>query len=175
MSKGGRPSKYKSEYCAAIEEFFGIEPWEEVEVSHTNKKGDEWTSYERRPNPMPKFHDFAKSIGVNEDTVVEWANKKDKTGNLVYPDFSAAYKRAKELQKWFLIENGLNGLYNATFAIFTAKNISDMRDLTNIDHTTKGKQLPVPILANVQPNNGDGQDSQAQEENTGSAGGNISE
>lgn len=173
---GGRPSKYKPKYCKAIEEFFDVEPWQEVEVTHTNKKGDEWTSYERRPNSMPKFHDFAKSIRVNEDTVVEWANKKDESGNQVYPEFSASYKRAKELQKWFLIENGLNGLYNATFAIFTAKNVTDMRDQTLIDHTTKGDKMPTPILANaLQPNNGNSQDSQTEEENQSSARGDISE
>jgi hypothetical protein len=128
MPQNGRPSKYKPEYCEAIENFFDIEPWKEVEVTHKNKKGDEWTTYERQAVPMPTFHGFAKSIGVNGDTVVEWATGTDDKGNLRHPDFSAAYKRAKEFQKWFLIENGLNSLYNATFAIFTAKNITDMRD-----------------------------------------------
>lgn len=118
--KTGRPTKYKPEYCEAIETFFNVEPWEDVEIEYTNKKGDTWTKTDRRANRIPTFHAFAASIGVNEDTVVEWAKHHD--------DFSAAYKRAKELQKWFLIENGLNNLYNATFAIFTAKNITDMRD-----------------------------------------------
>lgn len=48
---------------------------------------------------------------------------------------------------------------------------------TRVENTGKdGKDLiPIPILANVQPNNGNGQDSQAHEENTSGAGGNISE
>lgn len=132
MSKNGRPTKYKPEYCEEIVGYFSAKPFDEVETPYGPKKV---------ANPMPTFHKFAQFIGVNEDTVVEWVKAEDKDGNLKYPEFSAAYKRAKELQKWFLIENGLNGVYNATFAIFTAKNITDMRDKTEIDHTSGGEKI----------------------------------
>ena len=123
-----RPTKYKPEYCDRIVKFFSVTPWKEVPYTITYKNGTMKEGTERWPNEIPTFHAFAKSIDVNEDTVVEWAKKHE--------EFSAAYKRAKELQKWFLIENGLNSLYNSTFAIFTAKNITDMRDrqeLTGVD------------------------------------------
>jgi len=49
-----------------------------------------------------------------------------------YPDFSDAYKRAKELQKQILITNGLLGLYAPAFTIFTMKNICGWRDEQHI-------------------------------------------
>lgn len=114
----GRPTKYKAEYCDLIIEFFSIHPFEIFSTPFGPK---------RTANTMPTFHDFARTIGVNEDTVVEWATAKDVQGQLKHADFSAAYREAKTLQKWFLIENGLNGVYNSRFAEFTAMNISDMR------------------------------------------------
>jgi hypothetical protein len=46
-----------------------------------------------------------------------------------------AYNKAKEYQKFFLIENALAGLYNPTAFIFTAKNITDMRDQQEVKHS----------------------------------------
>ena len=50
-------------------------------------------------------------------------------------DFSETMKKARELQKEFLIHNSLQGLYNSTAFIFTAKNITDMRDKQEIEHS----------------------------------------
>ena len=122
----GRPTKYKPEYCQEIIEFFSIPPSREVEVVQYDKSGNDHVTYQTKANPIPFFAAFARKIGVNDDTIVEWEK--------VHPEFSAAYKKAKELQKEFLIENGLAGLYNATFAIFTAKNITDMRDVRDFNN-----------------------------------------
>lgn len=120
---GGRPTKFKKQYCQAIVDFFSTPPNREVKVGNNE--------YELRVNNFPKFHEFADSIEVNGDTVVDWAAKENEKK---YPGFSAAYKKAKELQKWFLIENTLAGLYNPTFSIFTAKNITDMKDEQKVKH-----------------------------------------
>lgn len=148
MSKG-RPSKYDPKYCEEIIKYFDIEPNYEKELNHTTAKGSTWTDYKKWANTLPTFLGFAKKINVNGDTLVEWASARypedyeDETlrGELKHPDFSAAYMRAKELQKWFLIENGLNGLYNPQFAIFVAKNITDMKDKTETDLTSDGEKL----------------------------------
>lgn len=119
--KMGRPTKYDPKYCDDIVFFFEREPNYEKQLEHFDDKGNlKWMDYKLMPSKFPTFLEYAKKIGVSMDALQDWANK--------YPDFGGAYKKAKELQKWFLIENGLAGLYNPTFAIFTAKNITDMRD-----------------------------------------------
>lgn len=141
---GGRPTKYKKEYCDDIIEYFGIEPFIEREINYTNKDGDVYkTEYVKDPNKLPFLTKFARTIGVDIRTLERWTEK--------YPRFSRAYKAAKEMQQEFLIENGLRGLYNASSFIFTAKNITDMRDQkdVNIDANIKGSfgviQVPVPL------------------------------
>ena len=145
--KEGRPSKYKSEYCDELVKFFDREPYYEKELQHFDKDGSyKWSDYKRYPNDLPTFAHFAKKIGVNGDTLVEWTK--------VNKEFSAAYKRAKELQKEFLIENGLQGLYNATFAIFTAKNITDMRDVQAIQYSGEdGGPIQIRIVKDANNNN----------------------
>lgn len=137
----GRPTKYLSKYCDEIVTFFEREPYREVEVVHTNKDGSKWSTFEDKPNDLPFLSDFAHSIGVNSDTLVEWSK--------VHAEFSVAYKKAKALQESMLATNGLRGLYAQPFAIFTAKNIAGWRDRTETDITTKGKELPTPILGGM--------------------------
>ena len=137
----GRPSKYKPEYCESIVKWFE----EQVQAKE-----------------LPFLSKWARTVaGVCEDTALEWTKQHE--------EFSLAYKKVKEIQKEFLIKGGLTGLFNPTFAIFTAKNITDMRDQTLIDHTTKGKELPTPIYGgqSVQNSrhNGNQESFQSQEKN----------
>ncbi len=135
-SKGGRPTKYKPEYCAALIAFFSGPPnrKEVMEVSTNdtvNSKGGtsrfKKEKYQLVPNDPPFFEDFAKSIDVSDDSIVNWAKK--------FPEFLVAYNRAKFLQKRFLIINGLAGCYPPASYIFTAKNVTDMRDKQEVDTT----------------------------------------
>lgn len=146
---GGRPTKYKPEYCDEIVEFFSVEPTREVEVVTIDKKGNESVRYEQKPNPLPQLVHFAAKIGVDDDTIVEWAKK--------HKEFSAAYNKTKRLQKAFLIENGLHaGRYAPAFAIFTAKNITDMRDVIETEITGKdGGAIPVIMLPPLKAHGGD--------------------
>lgn len=105
--KGGRPTKYDEKYCDELVEFFDRRP-------NTNSDG-EITACE-----FPTFERFAYNIGVHRETILNWVDK--------HPSFFDAYKKAKDLQKDILIQNGLMGGYDRTFAIFTAKNVTDMRD-----------------------------------------------
>ena len=122
---GGKSSKYKKQYCEQIIKFFSRDPYKEVEVKHYGTDGTlRRTEIKRIPNDLPFLSAFAHKIGVSVRTLERWAK--------VHPEFSGACKRAKELQKEFLITNGLLGLYNPTFAIFAAKNLTDMRDQQNL-------------------------------------------
>lgn len=120
----GRPSKYKSEYKQMLIDYFGIEPNFDVIEQKKDGNGCFYTKKVKKPNVLPTFYMFADMIGISRDTLYEWANPKniDK-----YPDFSYTYKRAKAMQKDFLIQNGLLKLYPSNFAIFILKASTDMR------------------------------------------------
>jgi len=130
-NNGGRPTDYKTEYCEALIKWFEIEPNYEKELPHYKDGEITWYDYKTIANRLPKFHEFAKSIGVTHKTLLNWCD--------VNIEFLQAYTQAKELQKYFLIENGLNGCYNAAFAIFVSKNITDMKDKQDIEGDIKGE------------------------------------
>ena len=140
--KTGRPTKYVPGYCDQIIKFFNVKPSKQVmkaKIKGFGKAGNQnfdKEEFQHIPNPLPTFGAFARSIGVHEDTVVEWSKKHE--------DFSAAYNAAKGLQKDFLIQNGLAGLYPPAFAIFTAKNITDMRDRQEFS-LPPGEALPMTL------------------------------
>lgn len=120
MKKRGRPTKYKEKYVQEMIDFFQIEPYREVEEEIVDKKGNVHYVTKRVANDFPTFERFAVKIGVHTDTLQEWRK--------VHPIFSVAYKKAKDYQKNFLIQNGLNGLFAPAFTIFTAKNVTNMKD-----------------------------------------------
>lgn len=164
----GRPSKFKPQFTTELVKFFDIEPYKKVvmetmtesfKAGKTKKKS---VKYKLLPNKMPTLYRFARKIGVDYLTVWRWAekgelyiteNKVDKAiaeGKATVEDiqtmqhfqeFRNAYKEAKELQKEFLINIGLAGAAPAPFAIFTAKNVTDMRDSSVVTHN-----MPKPLL-----------------------------
>lgn len=147
---GGRPTKYDPKYCEELLAFFDVDPWTLEEKVMTRRDGSEVSEAVRLPTRLPTFERFAHKIGVHVDTMIEWANKKDEAGNLVHPEFSEAYKRAKQLQKDLLVENGLQGLYNTPWSIFLAKNITDLRDKQEHEHTGKDG---APIVFDIMGGN----------------------
>lgn len=134
--KVGRHTKYKLRYCKALIKFFDSEPYEDREIPHYEKSGKKdkdnkpivvWVDYKRMPNKLPTLRDFAKSIEVSTVAVYDWMKK--------HKAFLNAFTHAQELRKWFLIQNGLQGLYNPLFAKFTAINITDMVDKSDVEHS----------------------------------------
>jgi len=96
--------------------------------------------YKREPRKLPTLVQFAKSINVSYPTVYNW--QWEKSGSF-QKEFLEAFTRAKELQKDFLIQAGLMGLYNPIFAKFTAINITDMRDVQETKLSGEGFRLIV--------------------------------
>lgn len=126
---GGRPPLYNPKYCQDMIDYFSEDPHREVEV-HSYYKGEiSKTDIKLIANRLPAFHKFAALIKVHHGTLLDWCK--------VYPEFAEAYTRCKELQKYFLIENGLNGTYESAPFIFVAKNLTDMKDRTETDVTAK--------------------------------------
>lgn len=127
---GGRPTSYDPKYCQEIIEHFSKPASSEYIYKKTveyYKDGTEKRrSFEKKPlpNKLPTFYGFSAKIGVNQDTLHEWKKK--------HKEFSEAFASCKELQKEFIIENGLTGASPSTFAIFVAKNVTDMKDKQEI-------------------------------------------
>ena len=109
---GGRPTKYKPEYCQQIIDHF------DVPATYTTDKGEE------KACKLPLVIDFAHKIGVNNDTLYEWAK--------VHPEFSESFKKGRKLQERIWIENSMKGLYNTAFTIFLGKNIFKWTDRQNM-------------------------------------------
>lgn len=116
----GQPTKYKPEYCQRIIEFFSVPPYREVQVSHRDKKGEEFFTTEERMNDPPYFSQFARSIGVTEETLYTWAER--------HSEFSEAFKMAHKLQEEFISLIGLKGLSNPACTIFFLKNKHGWKD-----------------------------------------------
>ena len=120
----GRPSLYKEEYAEDLIKYFSIEPFTEKTVLLPN--GTE--RIERSANKFPTLARFATIVGVTRETLHDWATSKDANERLRYPEFSYAYKRAKDYQEYLLVEGTVAGVFNAPFSIFTAKNILGWKD-----------------------------------------------
>ena len=140
-SKGdtGRPTKYNKKYDEEIIEFFDKEPFEVLR----DNEGDVILDNRQRPViipvKLPTFEAFAHSIKIHKDTLYEWAK--------VHPTFSDSKKRAQQLQHEILVQNGLVGAYNSTFAIFTGKACLGMRDGNEVDQEAP---KPLNITFNVE-------------------------
>lgn len=131
----GAPSKYKPEYAQLLIDFFkNCEVVKEIHTvtSGSNGKGSEWSKDEVRYEALdfPTLELFACEIDVDDNTLVLWANAKypddyrikAKQGLYKYPEFRAAYSRAKNIQKGKLVKNAMTGKLHAGFAQFFAIN-----------------------------------------------------
>lgn len=135
-NKAGRPTKYDPKYCQEIIEFFDREYTREVEVVHTNKKGDTWSHFEEKPNDPPHLGQFAHKLGVNRSTLWEWAQK--------HPDFSKALTRAKEMAEDMVVNNAMRGFYNPNFTALVMKNRFGWKDKKETEHSGKvGQEIEV--------------------------------
>ena len=106
--KPGQPTKYREEYCQKMIDFFN------VPVTILDDKGHTIA------NDLPFFSTFACELGVHVDTLHEWRK--------VHPSFSEAYHLSQQYQFNILNQNTLKGRYSTAYAIFLAKNITQLRD-----------------------------------------------
>lgn len=145
INKGGRPTKYKEEYCQKMIDFFSIDHTREVKRTKINKDGSVHEWYEEVANKLPTFEAFAvRELGVHVETLINWKNQKDENGNLKNVEFFESYNICKNLQKDMLNNLAMLGFYNAAYTKFVAINITDMRDVHHNEHSHNGKiELPV--------------------------------
>ena len=126
---GGAPTKYDPKFCETILEFFDRNPYDEREIKFYDKNGKVYkTEIKMIPAKLPTLERFACDIGVDADTLLNWAK--------VHIEFFGAVVKAKNMQKDILIQNGLTGFYDAGFAKFVAINFTNMKDKTEVEHST---------------------------------------
>lgn len=114
-NKGGRPTKYKEEYCSLVEKYLLTTGKEQME--------------------LPMVEGFALFLGVHRDTLYEWEKK--------YPKFSDALEIIRVYQKLQLVNDGIYGgkEVNATIVKLLLQNNHDMRerrDITSGDEKLEG-------------------------------------
>lgn len=147
---------FRKEVMEKSEEFFKGKGNQQGKLKKKSLK------YKYMPNRLPTLFGFAKKIGVNYATVFDWAMQgkndappkkldgKDWTDKeradieltaSQIREFSRSFREAKELQKEFLMSLGLAGITPSGAYIFTAKNITDMKDKSEVT-----VRHPKPIL-----------------------------
>lgn len=126
------------------------------------------------PNKFPTILKFAMKIGVEYRTVLRWAEEgldepeiekeaeealdmsedgakilsvKEQERKKDLQEFCHAFKVCKALQKDFLIHVGLSGASPSAAFIFTAKNVTDMRDKVESEVSHR---IVRPLLENLQ-------------------------
>ena len=144
--KMGAPTKYKPEYCEGIIDFFKRDPVKILIEKYTYKDGTTKEKEIEVPCEIPLLSDYAVSIGITRETLHDWATATDRAKKLKKPDFSYAYKQAKEIQRGILITLSLKGLYNSSYAIFASKNMIGWRDITEIKQDIKTEHDLSPAL-----------------------------
>lgn len=126
-----RPKKYLKKYCKMMLDYFNREPTYKEEMLNGQLK----TIEVEKISDLPTFEGFATSIGVCDDTIVNWTKE--------FPEFLATYKICKSYQKYILVQNGLNGNYNSNFAKFVAINATDMVEKKEIKHSGEIKTINI--------------------------------
>jgi hypothetical protein len=133
MAEKGRPTKYLEEYNNKVDEYLELHQDKELErVGLKSEKGYEKIDYVLRVN-LPTIEGFARFIGVNKTTLYEWDKK--------YPDFSNSLDKIRIEQQTRLINEGLAGNYNPTIAKLILSSNHGMREKTEQDITTGGKEI----------------------------------
>ncbi len=111
----GRPPKYNAKLIPIMLQYFSRPPYER---GHDGKLV---------PSDLPTFKKFAADNNFSPARYDEWRR--------VSAEFRAAYEKCKAYQEHFLLANSLRGLYQQSYAIFTAKNLLGWRDINEVSHS----------------------------------------
>ncbi len=120
----GRPTKYNAGMPQAMVDYFlcALEDIEEVERNLSKVGHLQWV---QKPGEIPTLGNFAIEIGVNSDTLHEWAS--------VNPLFSDAVKTAKEIGARIALRLGASGGCPPAISVFSLKNLAGWTDKATIE------------------------------------------
>lgn len=117
---GGRPPKYYPSICQELVDYFYQAHLRLVSAHEESSSTRPW---------FPTLEIFAQEHDITGETIVQWSKK--------YPEFTVAYKKAKNIQKACLIQCALTKKYDSTFSIFLAKNNFGMQDRVDLRQSGK--------------------------------------
>lgn len=123
---GGRPSKYDPKFVDMVDEYL-------------QTTGRENTS-------LPTKQGFALYIGVDVDTLNNWANELDENNERTHPELFGALSKLMTVQAKQLIDDGIYGgkEVNSTIVKLLLQNNHGMKD--RVDNTTNNKDLQMVSL-----------------------------
>jgi len=137
---GGRPSKYKKEYCQQIIDYFrDFEMFDEIPVEKQDKEGNVTTTMKQIPARPPSITKFGTLIGVHYDTLLEWQK--------IYPEFSLSYKAGKKIYEDIIRDGAMIGLYKENFTKMVMSHNFDWSDKVQTKTEVKIDNLTDEELA----------------------------
>ena len=133
---GGRPSKYDPKFIDKVEEYIKTTGKEQME--------------------LPTKEGFALYIGVDDDTLDNWANERVKnkkgedTSRLLRPEFFGALKNLMMKQKTQLVNDGIYGgkEVNSTIVKLLLQNNHGMKE--KIDATSDNEKISGLVVTIVE-------------------------
>lgn len=117
--------EYKEKFAFDMVSYFkSIQLYTEIKESFTWANGEVKEDIRMVPNRPPMLETYARQLGVSVRTLRTWGMK--------HKEFAEALSICEDYIKEFMVEHGLKGNYNSSFGIFTAKNLTDMKDKSEI-------------------------------------------
>lgn len=115
---GGRPTKYSDELLAKAEDYI--------------------VNYKDHEDLIPSAAGLACVLGIVKSTLYKWGEEK--------PEFSDLLGRLQQKQEKVLLTGGLSGTMNSTITklVLSKHDYSDKVE-SNVDHTTKGDKIELPL------------------------------
>ena len=131
----GRPKEYSEEIITKTREY--INSCVDEEYTRIKTDGATSTSYDNLVKvKLPSIEGLAVYLKISRDTIYDWQKK--------YPEFSDIVKELLALQAERLVNNGLNGTYNASIAkLILSKHGYVEKQETDV---TSGGEALQPIL-----------------------------
>lgn len=131
----GVPTKYRKEIPQEMIDFFNRPLMKAQQVEVLTKTGQIKMVTEMVANELPTIEKFCCDLMISKSTLHEWIK--------IHPELSNAYDFAKQAQKNHLLQNGLSGNYNGSFAKFVAINCTDMVDKVETEHSVNKDTLKL--------------------------------
>ncbi len=122
----GPPTKYRDEIPQELLAYFSKPLYEVIQKEVATNSGVQVVN-DLRPSEFPSIEGFCGKLLISKQTFHNWTKE--------HPQLMDAYKVCKDLQKRHLVEHGLQGNYNSSFAKFVAINCTDMVEKKEIEHT----------------------------------------
>lgn len=128
---GGRPTKYKEEYCQQLIAYYNKPSTVEKIRTIRLKNGSEIEEPFDAPTKPSHVVDFCDEIGISVATFYTWLD--------THKQFSEAYTHAKAYLERNIVDNGLLSNYNPGFAGLVSKNWLGWKDKSEVDQKVSGE------------------------------------